>query len=342
MAENKSSMKKILLIAPAVIFLLIVVYLKLKPSSDNTETTEQHSNIPEPLKTDNGDTVSSRMEMYENDEQNKLNDSNRQDQKRKSLSEIMNMADKKEEQPTGDESSVSWGGGSTTDNKANTTTSTVNTAKKTTTKTQVAQNQVQTNTVVNKSTDEDEPTYGFGVYSKNSTTKKTNSTTTTNTEEDEAVEDNNFIEAELEEDLVVKNNSALVFILNQDRKIGGILFKKQSYMYGQALNRDYYFDVKISFIKNAADGKRYAVNLILYDENMSRGIKYDNKVNQAAKSGMSNASDEAVNTATGLSNNVASGVVNSTVQGAKQAIKKEPQTNLDQGYKVYFKSVKKQ
>ena len=191
-----------------------------------------------------------------------------------------------------------------------------------------------------KSNNSDDGSGNFGIYQS----KENISNTKTN---NVSIKNDEFYPAYLEEDTKLKANSPVVFVLNCDVYLGGILYKKNSTLFGKVMDAGSYFDIKISNLRGT-DGKTYNIKFVVYNENYSRGIIHDGNLNKAVKeSGNQTANDatsdlsseassaNVTNTGTEEGIRLASQAVSNTVQSLTR--QSQPTINLYQGYKIYVK-----
>jgi Protein of unknown function (DUF3714). len=201
------------------------------------------------------------------------------------------------------------------------------------TKSDIVSNQPQKENYTQPVKREEENSGGFGIYQAKSSNTKSKENTSPSSQKDE------FYPAYLEEDTKIKNNGSVVFVLSKDVYIGGVFYKKNSTLFGKVSDAGNYFDIKIRNIKTT-DGNSYTVNLVVYNENYSRGIVYEGKIDKAVKE----ASDETVNdvstTATGTTTEEGIRLAARGVDNGIKALTRQRQVvvNLYQGYKIYLKS----
>jgi len=149
-----------------------------------------------------------------------------------------------------------------------------------------------------------------------------------------------FTAAMLEEDSRIKNKSSVVFFLLEDLTVDGTVFKKNSLLYGKAIENNNVFDINIYQVMNT-DGNVLSVNgLMVYDEKYSRGLPYEGSLNESVKEGMSQTTNETsssisstVSAVTGVG--IAARAVDNTVKAMTR--KKDPSINLYKGYKVFIR-----
>lgn len=147
-----------------------------------------------------------------------------------------------------------------------------------------------------------------------------------------------FLQILLEESVVIKDNSNVVFILLEDISINNITFKKNSFAFGRAKSMHHFFDIQIYQIKNT-DGKLYNVsdhNLYVFDEKYSRGFPFEGKLNEAVKDGTLEGVGSTSTTTLGAVETgarVADRIINRATR------KTEPSVSLIKGYRVYLKIV---
>lgn len=173
---------------------------------------------------------------------------------------------------------------------------------------------------------------GFGIVVPDRTDNK-------KTQPNSQAKNSGFISAMLEEDTKIRNQTSVVFFLLEDFTIDGIIFKKNSILYGKASEYSGVFDIKIFQIMNT-DGVISSVNgIIVYDEKYSRGLAYEGNLNESVKEGMSQTTNE---TSSSISSNITGtgvGIAANAVDNTIKAItrKKEASINLYKGYKVFIK-----
>jgi len=148
-----------------------------------------------------------------------------------------------------------------------------------------------------------------------------------------------FTAAMLEEDSRIKNKSSVVFFLLEDLTVAGTVFKKNSLLYGKAIENNNVFDINIYQVMNT-DGNVLSVNgLMVYDEKYSRGLPYEGSLNESVKEGMSQTTNETSSSISSKIGTTGVGIAANAVDNTIKAItrKKEPTINLYKGYKVFIK-----
>jgi len=148
-----------------------------------------------------------------------------------------------------------------------------------------------------------------------------------------------FFPAMLEEDSRIKNKSSVVFFLLEDLTVAGTVFKKNSLLYGKAIENNNVFDINIYQVMNT-DGNVLSVNgLMVYDEKYSRGLPYEGSLNESVKEGMSQTTNETSSSISSKIGTTGVGIAANAVDNTIKAItrKKEPTINLYKGYKVFIK-----
>lgn len=155
--------------------------------------------------------------------------------------------------------------------------------------------------------------------------------------------DNNYSQAIFEEDTKIYNTKRVIIKLIDNARFNGKEFRKGSYCYATVSESGTIFDIKIHSIKSM-DGNTYPVkNLIIYDENYSRGIVNDNKVNQAVKEGAEETAyettDNTVGSAGGTNTliNIAGKAISNTTRAVSN--KRQNSIELRMGYKMYIKEI---
>jgi hypothetical protein len=149
-----------------------------------------------------------------------------------------------------------------------------------------------------------------------------------------------FTAAMLEEDTKIKNQSSVVFFLMEDFIVEGMVYKKNSILYGKATENNNVFDINIYQIMNT-DGNVSSVNgLIVFDEKYSRGLPYEGNLNESVREGVGQTTNEtssAVSSgiAAGTGVGIAANAVDNTIRAMTR--KKEPIISLYKGYKVFIK-----
>lgn len=148
-----------------------------------------------------------------------------------------------------------------------------------------------------------------------------------------------YYPAYLEEEVVVKQNKSVVFVLSKDAIIDGELIKKNSTLFGKATDMGSYFDIQIDVIKDV-NGNTHNVNLIVYNEKFSRGIVHDSKLNEAAKEGGGEAMNDISSEVSSAAGNTGLGVASRTGSNIVRAVtRRDASISLYQGYKIYIKEV---
>ena len=148
-----------------------------------------------------------------------------------------------------------------------------------------------------------------------------------------------FTAAMLEEDSRIKNKSSVVFFLLEDLTVDGTIFKKNSLLYGKAIENNNVFDINIYQVMNT-DGNVLSVNgLMVYDEKYSRGLPYEGSLNESVKEGMSQTTNETSSSISSKIGTTGVGIAANAVDNTIKAItrKKEPTINLYKGYKVFIR-----
>ena len=319
----KKNDKKILLIIPGVLLVVIIAYFKLANNGDGADKKKVEYEVPNVSPKDNNTDNMSREELYDKAKKDKENEKLDSLKKNQDYDDIFKSVNKKDTQPK-----------TVIEEKPVVKTAAVK--KTATVKTQTRTEPVTTTN--NTTTTEPKKTYyGFGVVSGSTTTKAT--TTKSTTSED-------WIPADFEKDYVIKNKSQFVLNLKKETTINGIKFGKMSTMYGYAKltgsgGRMNVFEIYVNQITNSADGENYPVTLVGYNEYYQRGILYEGKVEQAVNDASSESvqnSSTGVNTSTGVVNNAA----NTVTRGLSKVVKKDPEININEGYRMYFKPDKTQ
>lgn len=195
-------------------------------------------------------------------------------------------------------------------------------------KNQTPVNQVQTKTA--ETVIDNTPKSGFGIV-RNENVKSTP------TIKAEPLKTNDFFPIINETTVTIRNNTNIVFILLEDLIVGTETFKKNGIAFGKARQYNHFFDVHIYQIKNT-DGLMYNVeelNIFVFDENYSRGFKFEGKLDEGVKEGametLSGSSITELGVKTGA--NLVDRVVN------KVARKKEPSVSILRGYRIYIKPI---
>lgn len=197
-------------------------------------------------------------------------------------------------------------------------------------KTDVA-SQTQKETVNEPVKREEDNSGSFGIYQAKSNNKNKEASNS-NSPRDE------YYPAYLEQDTKLKNNGSAIFVLSKDVYIGGVFYKKNSTLFGKVYDTGTNFEIKIKNIKTT-DGNTYAVNLTAYNENYSRGIEYDGKVDKAVKDASNDALEDISTTATGTTTEEGIRLATRTLDNGIKALtrQKQVEVNLYQGYKIYLK-----
>jgi len=177
----------------------------------------------------------------------------------------------------------------------------------------------------------------MGIYqSKQTFSNSTSDNTQTPTNKE-------YFPAYFEADTKIKANSSVVLILSKDANIEGKLYKKNSTLFGKVSDGGDYFDLKIHNIRGV-DGKNTHVALVVYNENYSRGIINEGKVDKALKeSGNETANQASSDVQSSISHTATEEGIRLAAQGVNNTINaltrsRQPEVNLYQGYKVYIKS----
>ena len=174
---------------------------------------------------------------------------------------------------------------------------------------------------------------GFGItVSERSSGKKSTSGSQAN--------NGGFTAAMLEEDTRIKNQSSVVFFLMEDFIVEGMVYKKNSILYGKATENNNVFDINIYQIMNT-DGNVSTVNgLVVFDEKYSRGLPYEGNLNESVREGVGQTTNEtssAVSSgiAAGTGVGIAANAVDNTIRAMTR--KKNPIISLYKGYRVFIK-----
>jgi len=148
---------------------------------------------------------------------------------------------------------------------------------------------------------------------------------------------NDFFPVMLESAVTVKDNSNVVFILLNDLEIGGNIFKKNSFAFGKSKIQNHFFDVHIYQIKNT-DGRMYNVeklNLHIFDENYSRGFKFEGNLNEGVREGAVEGIASTSATSYGVVD-ASARIVDRVISNVTR--KKDPTVSLLRGYRIYLKT----
>jgi hypothetical protein len=179
---------------------------------------------------------------------------------------------------------------------------------------------------------------GMGIIKSGSSVGTTSSYTSSKAGEEVAMR---YFPAILEESMVIKPNSSVVFLLMEDMDIGGTVIKKNSYLFGKANNSGRTFDIKIEEVKNT-DGRLVSLrekSFYVYDEKYSKGLPHEGDVNEAVRDAgretSRDVSGDVTGSATGTAANLTLRAIDRTVQNISR--KKEATVSLSKGYKVYIK-----
>lgn len=195
-------------------------------------------------------------------------------------------------------------------------------------KNQTPVNQVQTKTA--ETVIDNTPKSGFGIV-RNENVKSTPVI------EAVPLKTNDFFPIINETTVTIRNNTNIVFILLEDLIVGSETFKKNAIAFGKAKQYDHFFDVHIYQIKNT-DGLMYNVeklNIFVFDENYSRGFKFEGKVDEGVKEGtMETVSGTSI---TEMGVKTGAKLVDRVVN--KVARKKEPTVSILRGYRIYIKTI---
>ena len=133
----------------------------------------------------------------------------------------------------------------------------------------------------------------------------------------------------LEDKTTIKNNSQVVFLLQDDVVIKGTELKKFSIVYGVAKMQKDVMDIRVAIIETPGGGK-VGVKMVCYNENLVRGIPY----NSVMAKNIDRLVDDAVDMAT---DELPDSRVTSIIKGIGNGMDKQPEVTLLAGYKVYFK-----
>lgn len=150
-----------------------------------------------------------------------------------------------------------------------------------------------------------------------------------------------YFAAIMEESMVIRNNSSVVFLLLEDLDLGDLVIKKNSYLFGKARMQNNVFDVQIEEVKNV-DGRLIGVSdrsFYVYDEKYSRGLAHEGNLNEAVKEGMTEGAGDVTREYIGGTGAAALNAIDRTVSNITR--KKEVTVSLSKGYKVYIKLDKK-
>lgn len=150
-----------------------------------------------------------------------------------------------------------------------------------------------------------------------------------------SISDNLFYEAFLLADTRIKNGSQVVFILNKDYEISGVKFKRMSRIFAVATYSKNNVNIIANMIQNT-NGQKYPISIVGYNENFQPGIFNNSKVDEAVNEGSNEFVDDAVVIPTSEIQFVSS-ALNAAGKATKEAFKKEPEINISEGYKMYFK-----
>lgn len=178
----------------------------------------------------------------------------------------------------------------------------------------------------------EKPRGGFGIVKSGSQSEAQQPTS------QNEIGESRFFSIMLEESIVIKNNTSVVFILLENVSIGGMTFNKNSYAFGKAKNSSSFFDIRIEQIQNT-DGRIYNVTdkgLFVFDEKYSRGFPFEGKLNEAVKDGTLEGAG-SIQTGTGTTGLVQTGAQVADRVISKVTRKSEPTVSLEKGYRVYIK-----
>lgn len=146
---------------------------------------------------------------------------------------------------------------------------------------------------------------------------------------------NNYIEAFTLSDKKIKNNSQLIFILNENTTISGVRFRKMSRIFAVAVFRDGNVEIIGNVIQNT-DGKEYSINLTGYNENFQQGIYTDSDNEKDINDSKDDIIDD-LSYSPSTNSMLVSQALNAGQKGAKEIVKKQPEIYIAKGYKMYFK-----
>lgn len=86
--------------------------------------------------------------------------------------------------------------------------------------------------------------------------------------------------AQLDEKTTVMNNSSQVFLLEKSAVIGGRTYPANSKLYTTAVVKADYIDILVTRIKDINTHEEFLVDMYAVNENRTRGIKYQGKINK--------------------------------------------------------------
>ena len=189
--------------------------------------------------------------------------------------------------------------------------------------------------VVQEPVNKEEPyqSGGFGIYTNQNKKVETPA---------REIPSGKYYKAYLEQDTKIVNGRNVVFILSEDAQIDGNVFKKNSVLYGKAVDRGDFFDISIDNILSTDGNATNQSGIYVFNEYYDRGIDHVGKFNEAVKEGAGKTAYDETGNLTGTrverGADIALSVVDNTVKSLKG--KKEISTDLYQGYVIYIKKVK--
>jgi len=171
--------------------------------------------------------------------------------------------------------------------------------------------------------EKEETYYGIGVYqaSQNSSTQESSG--------------GEFLSAVLEENKKLRDGSQLTFIATSDIKTETGNIPKQSLLFGYVDFMNERIEVHINRVRDTK-GKNFPCNLVGYNENFQRGIKYEGKVDKAMERSSNTVVDEVAATSGSATGRLAGRMISNT----KDAFKRPPEIFIGKGYRMHFKEKK--
>ncbi len=100
--------------------------------------------------------------------------------------------------------------------------------------------------------------------------------------------------AQLDEKVVIRDNSFQVFLLENNARISGKLFAANSKLFTKAIVKKDFIDILVHRIKDSNTGEEYNVDMYAINEDRSRGIKYQGRTNRETDKASKNVISETM------------------------------------------------